>query len=136
MANFATVAVPLGVRRTFTYSIPSFLKGKLQVGIRVLVPFGRKIITGFVVALSSDVPPGDFKIRSIRKVLDPEPLISKSLIETALWISEYYFTSPGNVLAAMMPAGPGTNAFCMLSVNRRILLNRASQYSVTVWQMA
>jgi len=110
MANYAAVAVPLGVRSTFTYSVPSHLREHLQIGIRVVVPFGRKLRTGFVVALSSEPPPGDFRIRAIRDVLDRQPLISSALVETALWISEYYFTPPGSVLAAILPAGTGVTA--------------------------
>ena len=44
MTTFVDVAVPLGVRKTFAYSVPRALEEKAMVGARVLVPFGRKLI--------------------------------------------------------------------------------------------
>jgi primosomal protein N' (replication factor Y) len=93
------------VRKTFTYSVPQALAGKVVVGARVLVPFGRKVVSGFVVGSAATSPAGDFRIRSIRDLLDVEPLISPSLVELALWVADYYFTAPGEVLRALLPAG-------------------------------
>ena len=36
------------IDQTFTYNIPSYLKGIIKVGARVLVPFGNRKIEGFV----------------------------------------------------------------------------------------
>ncbi len=105
MAGFVDVAVPLGVRKTFAYSVPRTFAGQISVGMRVLVPFGRKLITGFVVACQDSPPAGDFRIRAIREVLDREPSIPEALVELACWIGDYYFTSPGEVLRALLPAG-------------------------------
>jgi primosomal protein N' (replication factor Y) len=103
--KYVDVAVPLGVRKTFAYSVPAQLRDQAVRGVRVLVPFGRKIITGFVVGVSPDPPDGNFKVRSIRAVLDPAPMIPAVLVETALWAAERYFTSPGEILKAALPAG-------------------------------
>ncbi len=103
--KYVDVAVPLGVRKTFAYSVPAQLRDQAVRGVRVLVPFGRKIITGFVVGASPHPPDGNFKVRSIRDVLDPAPMIPAVLVETALWVAERYFTSPGEILKAALPAG-------------------------------
>jgi primosomal protein N' (replication factor Y) len=105
MTQYADVAVPLGVRDTFCYSIPATLVPRAAVGCRALVPFGRKLMTGFIVRLLNEPPSGEFRLRAIRDVLDPEPLVPAALVETALWISEYYFTPPGEVLRAVLPPG-------------------------------
>ena len=105
MPDFVDVAVPLGVRKTFAYSVPPNLKEKAACGSRVLVPFGRKLLTGYVVRSSHEPPSGKFKLKAIRDVLDPTPLIPASLMETALWIANYYFTPPGEVIRATIPAG-------------------------------
>ena len=39
------------VDKTFDYLVPSSLENVIQVGIRVLVPFGNRQIEGFVLAL-------------------------------------------------------------------------------------
>src|SRR4030095_9771445 len=103
--KYVDVAVPLGVRKTFAYSVPAQLHDKAVRGARVLVPFGRKIITGFVVGVSPHPPDGSFRVLSVRDVLDPAPLIPAVLVETALWVAERYFTSPGEILKAALTAG-------------------------------
>jgi primosomal protein N' (replication factor Y) len=105
MTSFVDVAVPLGVRKTFAYSVPKSLIGRVSVGVRVLVPFGRKLVSGFVVACADSPPAGDFRIRPIREVLEHEPAIPAALVELALWVANYYFTAPGEVLRALLPAG-------------------------------
>jgi primosomal protein N' (replication factor Y) len=121
MASFATVAVPLGVRKTFTYLVPRALEGKIAVGARVLVPFGRKVVSGFVVGCTASPPAGDFRIRSVRDLLDSEPLIPPSLVELALWVADYYFTAPGEVLRALLPAGS------LAAADRKVRLTSRAQ---------
>jgi len=105
MTEYVDVAIPVGVRKTFAYSVPAALAGRVSPGKRVLVPFGRKMATGFVVGCSNERPEGDFRLRALREVIDNEPAIPPDLIETALWVADYYFTPPGEVLRALVPAG-------------------------------
>ncbi len=108
MYEYADVAVPVAVRRTFTYAVPTSLRSRLQIGARVLAPFGRKAVTGIVVAGMHDRPEGDFKIRPLRDLLDDAPLIPPDLVTAALWVAEHYFTYPGEVLRTLFPAGSQT----------------------------
>mgnify|MGYP000621712018 CR=1 FL=1 len=43
MNEFVDVAIPVGVRKTFAYSVPLELRDRIAAGMRVLVPFGRKL---------------------------------------------------------------------------------------------
>jgi primosomal protein N' (replication factor Y) len=81
------------------------MEGRVAVGIRVLVPFGRKIVSGIVVGTATAPPAGDFRIRPLRDIIDREPVIPAGLVEIALWVADYYFTPPGEVLRALLPAG-------------------------------
>src|SRR5262245_49871403 len=103
--TYVDIAIPLAVLKTFASSGPAQFRDKAVRGVRVLVPFGRKIVTGFVVGVTPHPPDGSFRVRSIRDVLDPAPMIPPVLVETALWVAERYFTSPGEVLKAALPAG-------------------------------
>jgi primosomal protein N' (replication factor Y) (superfamily II helicase) len=105
LTTYADVAVPVGVRKTFAYSVPRAMAGRVGIGKRVLVPFGRKVVTGFVVGCSHEPPAGDFRIRPVREVLESEPAIPPELIALALWVADYYFTPPGEVLRVLVPAG-------------------------------
>ena len=39
---FVSVALPIGLDRTFTYSVPERLRGRVYAGQRVRVPFGPR----------------------------------------------------------------------------------------------
>jgi primosomal protein N' (replication factor Y) len=105
MDRFVDVAVPVGVRKTFAYSVPPAFKDRVAPGMRVLVPFGRKVVTGYIVGDLDQSQVGEFKLRPIQELLEPEPAIPASLVETALWVARYYFAPPGEVFRALFPAG-------------------------------
>jgi primosomal protein N' (replication factor Y) len=49
---FVEVAVPLPLDRLYTYRVPAGQEGKARGGMRVLVPFGRKSLTGLVASVT------------------------------------------------------------------------------------
>ncbi|WP_289699372.1 hypothetical protein, partial [Muribaculum intestinale] len=50
---YAEVILPLPLGATFTYRIPQELDGKVSIGSRIIVPFGRKkLYTAIVCGLS------------------------------------------------------------------------------------
>jgi primosomal protein N' (replication factor Y) (superfamily II helicase) len=105
MNEFVDVAIPVGVRKTFAYSVPPEFRNSIAAGMRVLVPFGRKLVTGYVVGTLEQTQVESLKLRPVQELLEPEPAISASLVEIALWVSRYYFAPPGDVLRALFPAG-------------------------------
>ena len=57
MAQFAELLLPLAIKGTYTYRIPEDMRTLLQIGCRVLVPFGqKKIYTAIVVLLHDNEP--------------------------------------------------------------------------------
>jgi primosomal protein N' (replication factor Y) len=99
---FAQVALPLPSHKLFTYKIPSYLEGKVDLGFRVLVPLKKRLISGFVVELTQITPVKNTK--EIIDLLDPYPLFSKEMLELTQWVSEYYFCSRGESLKSALPA--------------------------------
>ncbi|NJD90202.1 MAG: hypothetical protein FIA91_01585, partial [Geobacter sp.] len=63
------VAIPLPLEQTFSYGVPSGMAG-VCAGKRVLVPFGRRTVTGFVLGECSGSFRGDTK--EIIELLDRE----------------------------------------------------------------
>ena len=60
MKTIVEVAVGLPVSKTFHYLIPERMRGSLQVGMRVLVPFKGRKVTGFAIDLF-DQPPEEIE---------------------------------------------------------------------------
>ena len=55
---YAEVLIEYGVKtldKTFTYIIPEHLKSELQIGMKVIVPFGKKTINGFVTNIKDNI---------------------------------------------------------------------------------
>jgi primosomal protein N' (replication factor Y) len=105
MHEIVDVAIAVGVRKTFSYSVPPELRESIVEGMRVLVPFGRKLLTGYVVGFPERAQVLHVKLRAVKELLEPEPAIPAALVETALWVARYYFAPPGEVFRALFPAG-------------------------------
>lgn len=78
-------------------------------GARIVVPFGRKLITGFIVGLHHELAP-DAKIdktevKEVEELIDAVPLIGTDVLELTQWVAEYYAASWGEVLKAALPPG-------------------------------
>lgn len=101
---YAQVVFNLPLKEEFTYAIPEHFQGQVQVGTRVLAPFGPRRITGYVVALS-DRCEGDFEIKSIAELPDGAPVISEELLSLTRWVAGYYNAGWGEVIKAALPGG-------------------------------
>ena len=53
--EFVEVALPLPLRQTFTYRLPVGLRENVKIGARLLVPFGKRQLTGYAVALHQEL---------------------------------------------------------------------------------
>ncbi|MEJ7616226.1 MAG: hypothetical protein WKF30_04470 [Pyrinomonadaceae bacterium] len=109
LPQYAEVAVPVHVFQTFTYQLPHALRAEARVGARLLVPFGRKLITGYIVALYEELDPAiEFDAASIKQaeeLLDAEPLLTPEVLDISGWIAEYYSAPWGEVLKGALPSG-------------------------------
>jgi primosomal protein N' (replication factor Y) len=119
---FCNVALAVPLRTTFTYAVPEALRGTVQPGSRVLVPFRKRTLVGVVVEPAESAPQGT-KIREITRVLDLVPALTPKLIELAQWIAGYYLAPIGEVFRAMLP--PVTE----LKSQRQIALTDAGRVS-------
>jgi primosomal protein N' (replication factor Y) len=105
--TYAEVIVPLPLNPRFTYAIPDDLQGKVVIGARVIVPFGkRKSYTAIVTGLTPLAPEG-YEVKPIEQLLDPpgEPIVRHPQLKFWEWISEYYLCPVGDVMRAALPAG-------------------------------
>jgi primosomal protein N' (replication factor Y) (superfamily II helicase) len=86
------------VAREFTYEVDA----DVAIGSIVSVPFGRSRARGIVVGLQ-DAPPDGVETRPVEGVVGvvPEPLV-----ELALWLADYYGSTPARALALVAPRIP------------------------------
>ena len=96
------VAVPVPLDTIFHYLVPPRLIAAAQPGKRVLIPFGRRTVTGYVLDM---VQESAETLKEIRDVLDEEPLFTVSELDFFRWAASYYLHPLGEVLKAALPAG-------------------------------
>ena len=101
---FVRVAVPIPSVQTFTYAVPEMFISAIAVGKRVLVPFGKRQVTGFIVELLDEVVCNQ-RVREILDLPDPEPLFNTEDLIFYEWISRYYLHPLGKVLGEILPGG-------------------------------
>ncbi|MDD2409714.1 MAG: primosomal protein N' [Bacilli bacterium] len=86
---YAEVLVEYGVKsldKTFTYIIPDTLKDKLQVGMKVIVPFGNQKINGFVINIKDEE--NYDKLKEIIKISNEDLILNEELLELGLYLKE------------------------------------------------
>jgi primosomal protein N' (replication factor Y) len=101
---FAKVVFPLPFRNSFTYSIPNELEELVIIGVRVVVSFGKRTLTGFVIEIVKQAET-DHKIKSVMDVLDSAPIFNKEELKFYEWVSDYYISSLGEALRNSVPYG-------------------------------
>lgn len=111
------VAVPLPLYNGFTYSCPSVLADRLAVGMRVLVPFGRRRLTAYVTGFPRNKP--EYALKSILDVLDELPLFGEKDLDFYRWISDYYFHPLGETIRAALPSGINTDFASVVSLTEK-----------------
>lgn len=117
MKEIVEVAVGLPVSKTFHYLIPKRMRGSLQVGMRVLVPFKGHKVTGFCLDLLDHPPEGiGEKLREVEELLDETPLIDPQMLRFYRWISHYYLHPIGEVIKTGLPPGLHLKSELILSL--------------------
>jgi primosomal protein N' (replication factor Y) len=107
--QFAELALPLPLRQTFTYRLPENIRENVKIGSRLLVPFGKRNLTGYTVELHEELDEAleieESQIKNAIELLDEEPLLTDEILRLTNWTADYYAASWGEVLKASLPAG-------------------------------
>ena len=89
--NYYNILLPVPTEGVYTY----FSQGYLQIGERVIVPFGNRTLTGIVIEKTTKP---DFECKEILMCYNEAPLFSEKYINFLKQISSYYVCPLGLVL--------------------------------------
>ena len=137
---FVRVAIAIPSPKTFTYAVPEKFVPAVAVGKRVLVPFGKRRVTGFILEVLTETV-CDQAVKEILDLPDPEPLFDPEDLVFYEWISRYYLHPLGKVLGEILPGGisvqsdrwlclgdGATNADQRLSAGQKEILERVARF--------
>lgn len=105
MEKYVDVILPLPLHSSFTYALPQEFANEVQVGCRVVVPFGRKkYYTALVCRVHQEKPQG-YEVKQLTMLLDKNPLLLPVQFQFWKWLADYYLCTQGDVLKAALPSG-------------------------------
>jgi primosomal protein N' (replication factor Y) len=89
------------VDKTFDYKVPSYLEEIIEIGQRVKVPFGPRLIMGYVLELKET---SDFdKLKNVVQILDLSPSLTKELLELGKTLAMSNTSPLVSIYQAMLP---------------------------------
>lgn len=94
--------------RVFDYEIPEALCGRIQIGSRVVVPFGARsmLCEGYVLTIKEQ---SDFgRCKPVDKLVDEAPAFDQKGAELVCWLREKTLCSYLDAVRLLVPAGAGT----------------------------
>lgn len=102
--RYLEVAVALPLHQTYSYRLPASW-GEVQRGQRLLVPFGRRKVTAFVLAIRNEPPPdvAPEKFKEPIDVLEDETFFDETMLRLLAWVARYYRHPLGEVMATAFP---------------------------------
>ena len=127
-ASIFPLVTARAVARAFTYEVPE----EVGVGAIVRVPFGRSRARGIVTALVA-APPDGIEARAIEGVIGELP---PTLVELALWLADYYGSTPARALALVAPETPKRRKEQAPPAERQALSGEAAPASLSAEQEA
>lgn len=101
--SLAQIALDNPLRKLFDYQIPTELHAQLTPGCRVLVPFGRRMLTGIFIQFTDNSSVPTQKLKQIEAVIDQAPLFNHETLQLIMWAAHYYHTALGCALFTALP---------------------------------
>lgn len=116
--KYIAVIVPLPLVGTFTYAVPDEWETQVRVGVRVVVPFGKKkLYTAIIAVVHTHKPEAVYEFKEIICILDPQPILRFPQLKFWDWISSYYQAYLGDVFQAAIPAGLKLESETLIRIN-------------------
>ncbi len=103
--KYADISINLAaIEKSYCYAIPAELQGKVQPGCLVVVPFGKQIVQGVVLALV-DKPGIEKDIREILSLNSEDTVLTPQQLQLTHWLARETFAPLGAAVNLMLPRG-------------------------------
>lgn len=113
MAKYANIIVDISLDKldkTFQYYIPDTLREQITPGVQVVVPFGNRTLTGYVVELTDEAEFDKTKLKPVLSVKEGSVAIESQMIALAAWIRKNYGGTMNQALKTVLPVKKETKA--------------------------
>ena len=90
------------IDKTFTYQVPPTLETQVEIGKRVLVPFGRQQLEGFILNITRQKE-CDYPVKDILKVIDEHAVLNQELLKLGKYMQKKTLSSLVSCYQTMLP---------------------------------
>ncbi|NLL69881.1 MAG: primosomal protein N' [Epulopiscium sp.] len=113
------------VDRIFHYSIPYRFQSFVQIGMRVLVPFGtaNRKMEGYILGFTEESNIPSEKIKNILQVIDDTPILNQEMIDLAKWMKKKYQCTLLECLRCLLPTGMRVKSHWVVELSSKTSLN-------------
>ncbi len=116
--KYIDVIVPLPLDGTFSYVVPDEWAEQVSIGMRVVIPFGKKkLYTAIVSLIHSHKPDVLYELKEIICLLDSQPILRFPQLKFWDWVASYYQAYRGDVYQAAVPSGLKLQSESMICIN-------------------
>jgi len=109
--------------KTFTYNVPSILLDKIEVGKRVLVPFGKQRLEGFILSINNN-DNFDYEVKDILGVIDEDVIINEEMLGLGKYIQKKTLCTLISAYQTMLPSA--------LKAKRDFVVNKKYESYLTI----
>jgi primosomal protein N' (replication factor Y) (superfamily II helicase) len=106
IAQIEPMTTARALRGPFDYRLPPELRGAVEIGSMLVVPFGHRQVLGVVVGLTDSSQVAEEKlVAPLRALDDGPPTIPADLVGLAEWIAAEYCSTVARALGLVLPPG-------------------------------
>lgn len=109
--------------KTFTYCVPSNFIDKIKVGKRVIVPFGRQRLEGFILDINKSSS-FDYEVKNIIDVVDEEIIINEEMMSLGKYIQRKTLCTLISAYQTMLPSA--------LKAHKDFIVNKKYESYLTI----
>ena len=91
------------IDKTFTYLVPSFIKDTLKVGMKVKVPFGNKVINGFVTKIKNEYN-DTYQLKEIVNIVDKYLILNEEMLSLGTYLEQKTLCTKIAAYQTMLPS--------------------------------
>lgn len=91
------------IDKTFTYLVPSSLKDTLKVGMKVKVPFGNKVINGFVTKIKNEYN-SSYQLKEIVNIVDKYLILNEEMLSLGTYLQQKTLCTKIAAYQTMLPS--------------------------------
>ena len=106
--------------KTFDYLVPKDLENKIEIGKRVLVPFGKQNLEGFIIDIKKN---SEYDLKEITSIIDEEPILNEELLNLGKELKKDLVCNLISIYQAMLPSGYKASVKTNINVKKEKYVN-------------